>query len=313
MSRVPAELLEKWKFITGRPYSGQAKWMLNGFWDKLEPEAENVWQWVQSFVRFDESKRADGSDLDEFWSHKFLESLGQTMTVIEMREKFRAIDADFNKRMSLVEWIMYRYKFAIPDVINAPQGENKEELAKAQAMVESAQRAVDDMNRKLETSRAAEVASKKAGEAAWYAEQEARAALAEQQKQEKAFEDRKAALEATKNDSSAGLVKRNKASNELEQLLSEDPLPLRKAKTTSAAAVKKNEKARADAEAAKAKAAQDIQNTEAAIVEATAKLQEAVEYLEKVKRIGGVANGDIWWMQREIAEKKKYLPANKAK
>eukprot|EP00727_Mastigamoeba_balamuthi_P014294 m51a1_g9488 hypothetical protein (355) ;mRNA; r:634509-636311 len=353
MSRIPAELLEKWQFICTKSYADQAKWMLNGFWDKLEPEAENLWGWVQSFIKFDESKRAAGCDLDEFWSHKFLESLGETMTVIEMRERFRAIDADFNKRMSLVEYTMFRYKFAIPDVINAPQGENKEEIAKAQAMVDAAQRAVEDMNAKLELSRAAAqrakeavveankkaaVArsaadeSKKAAEAAWFAEQEQKKALDELHAQEKAYNDRKEELERLKNDSTAGVVKRNKAANELDQLLAEDPLPLRKAKINQAAAVKKSEKAREAAEAAKAlaernaaeaqaaaeaseEAARDAeraaQAVEAAVAEAEAKLQEALDYLEKAKRLGGIANGDIWWMQREIIEKKKYLPAKR--
>ena len=34
---------------------------------------------------------------------------------------------------------------------------------------------------------------------------------------------------------------------------------------------------------------------------------------EEEKQKGGVAQGDIWWMQREITEKKKYLPASKQK
>ena len=139
MSRIPAELAGKWKEISGKRYADQCKWMMNGFWDVLEKDAEMIWKWCLTFVELDKDKRHDGCDLDEFWSHKFLETLGETMTVVEMRDKFRAIDADFNKRMSMIEYISYRYKFKIPDVINAPQGENKEGVAKAQAMVDAAQ------------------------------------------------------------------------------------------------------------------------------------------------------------------------------
>jgi hypothetical protein len=39
---------------------------------------------------------------DEFWSHKFLEDLGETLTAIALREKLREIDVDFNKKMSVV-------------------------------------------------------------------------------------------------------------------------------------------------------------------------------------------------------------------
>ena len=113
--------------------------MLNGFWDVLEKDAEMIWKWCLTFVELDKDKRHDGCDLDEFWSHKFLETLGETMTVVEMRDKFRAIDADFNKRMSMIEYISYRYKFKIPDVINAPQGGDPELIARAQKMVDDAQ------------------------------------------------------------------------------------------------------------------------------------------------------------------------------
>jgi chemotaxis protein histidine kinase CheA len=360
MSRIPANLQEKWVFIGSKRFADQCKWMLNGFWDKMESEAENVWQWCQSFVKFDKEcqiseKKGEASDLDEFWSHKFLESLGQTMTVIEMRDCFRQIDADFNKRMSIVEYLMFRYKLKVVDVVNASQGDNTAEVQKAQAMVEAGQRAVDEMNVKLEASRSAAVKAqaaleeakrkaasskqsaeeaKKAAEAAWFAEQENKKALEELQKQEKAFQDKKSELEKAKEDSSLGLVKRNQASAQLAQLLAEDPLPLRKAKINQSATVKKSEKARAAADQAKAKAdaeaeaaakaalaseaaAKDAQAAavaaEGAVKQAEALLQEALDFLEAAKKKGGIAHGDIWWMQREITEKKKYLPSSKQK
>ena len=139
MSRIPAEFAGKWKEISNKRYSDQCKWMLNGFWEVMEKDAELVWKWCQTFVELDKDKRHDGCDLDEFWSHKFLETLGETMTVIEMREKFRKIDADFNKRMSMIEYLTFRFDLKIVDVINAPQGENKEGIARAQAMVDAAQ------------------------------------------------------------------------------------------------------------------------------------------------------------------------------
>jgi len=355
MSRIAKDQEEKWQKIESLNYAGQCKYMLNGFWDTLEKDAELVWNWCQSFTELDPDKHADGNELDEFWSHKFLEGLGETMTVIEMREKFRKIDADFNKRMSMVEYIMYRYGFSIPSVLTAPQGDNTEGIKRAQAMVDEAQRALDEMTVKLnaakeaaERAKQAADAAKKAADAAREAadasaraakavadaEAEAKAALAELQAEEKAFEDKKAGLEKIKNDTSIGVVKRNKAANELDQLLSEDPLPLRKAKINQGAAVKKCERATKAAEAAKAKADAEAaaaeeaseqanaaereanaaeQEAEAAAAEAERKLQEALDFLEEEKHKGGVAQGDIWWMQREITEKKKYLPASKQK
>jgi len=327
MSRIAKDQEAKWQQIESRNYAGQCKYMLNGFWGTLEKDAELIWNWCQSFNELDQDKHSDGNELDEFWSHKFLEGLGETMTVIEMREKFRKIDADFNKHMSMVEYIMFRYGFSIPSVLTCPQGDNTAGIEKAQAMVDEAQKALDEMNAKLtsakeaaEHAKEAAIASKKAAKAVADAEAEAKAALAELQAEEKAFEDKKAALEKTKNDMSIGVVKRNKASNELDQLLSEDPLPLRKAKINQSAAVKKCERATKAAEAAAQKAAEAESAAVAAenaaqeaASQAEKKLQDALDFLEEEKQKGGVAQGDIWWMQREITEKKKYLPASKQK
>ena len=325
MSKIAPEIQKKWDVISTKKYADQCKWMLNGFWDKLGKDAEDIWKWCQTFSELDPEAKAEGHELDEFWSHKFLETLGETMTVIEMREKFRKIDADFNKKMSIIEYIMYRYGLQADAVVNAPQGENKEGVARAQKMVDEAQKAVDDMNVKLEESKKAAAAAKEtagkaaaAAEAAKAAEEENKKALDELHAQEKAYEDKKAELTKTKTDMSIGVVKRNRAANELDQLLSEDPLPLRKAKITQAATVKKSEKAAAAAQAAKEKADADAaaaeaaeQAVEAAAAEAEKKFKEALDFLEAEKMKGGIAQGDIWWMEREITEKKKYLPAKR--
>jgi len=283
MSRVDKADTEKWNELSAKCFKDQAIWALNGFWDIMEKDAELVWNWCQKLAELHQEKHADGCDLDEFWSHKFLETLGETMTVIEMREKFRKIDADFNKRMSLLEYLMFRYNIEPHAMVTAPQGGDQEQINKAQAMVDSAQKAVDAMNTALADAKTAE--------------NENKAALEELRAQEKAFEDKKAALEKTKNDTSIGIVKRNSAANQLDQMLSEDPLPLRKAKINQAAAVKKSERATKAAEAA-------VKNAET-------KLQEALDFLQRAKASGGVAKGAIWWMEREITEKKKYLPASR--
>jgi len=423
MSKVTAEQQSAWSEIVTKKYSDQAIWFLNGFWDDVKNNAEDVWKWVELFSELDQDKKGDGCELDEFWSHKFLESLGETMTVIEMREKFRTIDVDFNKRMSLTEFLAFRFKKSIQAVIDAPQGDNKEEIEAAQTAVEAAQKAVDDMVARLaeatrtaeaaeaaaaeatakseaadaaaaEATRTAEAAAaadeaaskkeaesnakaaeaKAAADAAEAAAAPYRAAVAENEKaleelhaQEKAYNDKKAALEKTKNDTSIGVVKRNKAANELDQLLSEDPLPLRKAKINQEATVRKMEKAakpfneasekakvaaaaaeaaaaeateaanharseREKADAAKAEAdsaaaaAADAKRqadeaaaaaeeakaqAEAAVKEAESMLQAAIDTLEAAKKKGGVAHGAIWWMERAIEEKKKYMPGYK--
>ena len=176
------------------------------------------------------------------------------------------------------------------------QGSNKEELEKAEQMLAEVQQRFQESERAASAARiahnqaqAAERAAKASAEEAKAreasakasaaeskvketkaiadaqaskerevesiaAQAELQAALAEVHAQEKAYNDKKADLE--KKSQEGGVVSRNKAANELAQLLSEDPLPLRRAKITAEAAVKKAEKATEAASAARIAAEQ---------------------------------------------------------
>ena len=126
--------------------------------------------------------------------------------------------------------------------------------------------------------------------------------------QEKALADKIASLE--KKSEEGGVVSRNRAKAELEQVKSEDPLPLRRAKLNQAATLKKSEKARKAAAEQKAKAEEVAAQLEVASQEAEAKLNEALAYLDRVKS-SGAGSGQVWWLQREMYEKQQYLPKSK--
>jgi len=98
-------------------------------------------------------------------------------------------------------------------------------------------------------------------------------------------------------DQNLGVVQRNKASNELSQLKAQDPLPLRQAKITTEAAERKADKARAPFKEAREYAEREFDIAEA-------KLQEVMSK-------GTVAHGQIWWLNKELQEAKKFLPKNK--
>jgi len=83
------------------------------------------------------------------------------------------------------------------------------------------------------------------------------AALAEVKKQEDAYNAKTEDLK--KKSEEGGVVSRNKAKNELAQHLAEDPLPLRQAKITAEAAVRKAEKATKAAAEAKELAIADAE------------------------------------------------------
>lgn len=116
-----AELKAKFSQLTSMKYIDQAKWYLNGFWTEgAEQEAENIWKYTQKFIELD-SRQKEGNELDEFWSHKFLESLGETLTVVKLREKLRQIDMDVNGKMALLEYLLFRYEKTVQACVVAPQ------------------------------------------------------------------------------------------------------------------------------------------------------------------------------------------------
>lgn len=124
-----ADLKSSFLALTSMKYIDQAKWFLNGFWkEEAEKEAENIWKCTNKFIELDTRKKKEGNELDEFEAHKFLESLGETLTVVALREKLRKIDLDANGKMALLEYLMFKYNKGIREVIDAPQGENQEEV-----------------------------------------------------------------------------------------------------------------------------------------------------------------------------------------
>jgi len=142
-----------------------------------------------------------------------------------------------------------------------------------------------------------------------------------------------------KSEEGDSIVAKSKAKQELAQLKQENPLPLRRAKITAEAALRKVEKQRKEAEAVTAQAAaiaselaavakeleraarqledakreaeEATKRVERAVRDTEARMEEAEAYLEEVKRKPGSSFGAIWWMERELKEAKRYLPQRK--
>jgi len=256
-------------------------------------------------------KKKDGNELDEFLSHKFLEDIGETLTVLQLREKLRQIDLDMNKKMAITEYLLFKFNKQVGDLVNAPQSSNKDEIEKAQKMVEDAKSKLEELLQKLEEQKKALIEQKRLEEELKKAEAENKAALEELHKQEKEYNDKVSSLEAKSTDSSLSTVQKNKAANELQQLKSEDPLPLRKAKINQGATVRKCEKASVEAQKQTLVVEQKKVEVEKLVEDANKKFDEAQNYFNEVKSRPGSAEGDLWFINRELTEAKKYLPQKK--
>merc|ERR1712063_75550 len=296
MGFVEMSDLDKLHELCEKTYKEQAVWFLNAFWDTKESEAERLWDYVQKLNELDLEHHEEGSALDEMKAHVFLEKFDETLTVREMRAKLRSTGAigetERPKAVPLTHYLLYKYDVEWHKLVDETrQGSNKEEMEKAEKMLAEVQAAFRESEAKASVARqklleaqSAENAAKDreaaAKASAKAAQQELEAALQELHAQEKAYNDKKAELQ--KKSEEGGVVSRNKAANELAQLLAEDPLPLRRAKITQEAAVKKAERATAAAAAAReaaeksaAAASKARQESEAAANNATAAREQA--------------------------------------
>jgi len=313
------------KSLCALTYKRQAIWFLNAFWDKLEPEAENFWKWTEKLASFDLQKGVEGCELDELQMHRFLEFFKETMTVKEMRDSLRSTGAiEGNVKMfPITHYYIFKFKVDWHKLVNASQGDNQKEIDEAQeklnqvhaALKASLQRA-EEAKVALKEAEAREAESKVKEAESKAAQIELEAALAEVKAQEDAFNAKTADLKRKSEEGS--VVAQNKAKNELAQHLASDPLPLRKAKISAEAAVKKAERttkaaieARHAAEAARANAVKAKHAAEAAVEETQKKYEEAEAYLQEVKAKPGSAQGQIWFMERELHETKAYMPERK--
>jgi len=263
---------KKFKSLCSKTHKDQAIWFLNAFWSSFaSKEAEHLWKYVHKFVELDLQKRAEGTSLDEVMAHKFLESFQETMTVVEMRNRLRDVGAlektSRPKDFPITHFLIARFNADWRILVNATQGDNAEEIARAQRLLSEAVAAIPEAQQR---------------------EKEAKAAAAEQARQQKIVDDRTAELQLKS--SHGSVVQQNKAKAELAQHLAEDPLPLRRAKITAEAAANRAAKA---------------------LAKAQARVEELEALLKELQAKSGSAKGALWWIDRELHEAKAYMPQAK--
>jgi chromosome segregation ATPase len=313
MSLAGSNDSEKLASLCAKPYKDQAIWFLNAFWEAYaSKESERLWSYVKKCVELDIDKRAEGNALDEVNAHRFLESLGETMTVVELRDTLRKTGAiaqsERPKLVPLTHYILFRFKVDWRALVNT-KGDNSAEIAEAQRLLAEVSAAFDESDRQAQLARQAEAEARRIEAPFKAAQEEVEAALADVTAKENEKNNRTAEL--TRKSNEGTLVQQNKAKAELAQHLAEDPLPLRKAKITLDAARKKAEKARAPFEAATKAAEAARQKAEDALDLTRQRVAEAEAYLAEVKAKPGTPHGAIWWLERELTERKQYLPERK--
>merc|ERR1712063_211818 len=227
---------EKLATLCSYSYKDQAVWFLNAFWTKgLGGETERLWGYVQQNNELDLENHADGCALDEMKAHVFLEKFSETLTVREMRDKLRSTGAigqsERPKLVPLIHYLLFRYDSDWHHLVNATQGDNQEEIERAQQMLKAVQEAY-----RLAEQR----------------DREATAALKEAQAAEKEAKAREADAKAREADAKAREAEAKAAEADAKAKEAD-------AKSKEAAAVAREEEALATESAAKAREAEALE------------------------------------------------------
>ena len=279
----------------------------------LNPDkCEKVYQACVLMEKLDKKHGKEGSKLDEFESHLFLEKTEGALSAHEMRDALRSIDIDFDKKTSLMEFLIFIFQIKnwpyVATFVGGATAEEirllnmaKAEFGKAQAALEKTKKMQEDAYAaseeaaatKTEADEKKELADANAKTAS-EAEEKLQAAKEEEAKALAELEALKLAKDAAiqeqktlSEDDSLSTVKKCRAKAMLAILEKEDPQPLRTAQITQGAAVRKMDKAakaaaKAAAEAeltskAAAKAAEAAGKAQTEAERAAAASDEAVE------------------------------------
>jgi len=161
--------------LTKKSHTDQAIWWLNGFWgDGAADYAETIWEYANIFIELQTGQKVlygskkftleEKCDLDELQAHKFLEKLGETLTVKELRAKLKKLDIDSNNRLALSEYLLSKYNQTPQALVDSPQGGVPPEImAEAQAKVDAASESLNTATESADAAKAALDESRRAG------------------------------------------------------------------------------------------------------------------------------------------------------
>lgn len=264
---------DKTKFaaLCSLPVYRQAKWFLKTYWSKKMKFGENpdlrehLYQAAKDLKR-----RCDKgeNELEQLAAHHFLEKIDAAITYTDFKSKFKDLDLDFNNKLSLTEYLVY--KFDLSDMKSINQLVNAKQvvvagLGAAEAELEECQRDYEEA-------------------------QEAHAAVTtimEEINQQKAAHIQKAETLTKKIEKMKGkTVKEKMAQKVYDEHMLKAPGVDNKTEITQKAAVRKSKKAN-----------KKLQK----------ELAKAEKMVEEIKNSGVAAHAVLWWMERNLKEMEKTM------
>lgn len=112
--------------VNGLNYKDQCLYFINAFWDAGlgENDPDQIFDIYSIFVEVDNVSGADGSELDTVHAMKLFETMGSGLSMIQLKKKLKAVDANNNGKMSAVEFLLDRFGRSVEDLMARPTHTN---------------------------------------------------------------------------------------------------------------------------------------------------------------------------------------------
>lgn len=134
---------QRYTELTEQPIEEQAKFFLRSFVLEFQGKFEEILELCQTFKKFSD-KGGEVKVLNEFETHRFLEHVGETLTVRELRDHLREIELDkSNPKISYVEYLLWKYGKNLELLFNPPGDVSPEILAMLEKAIQEYQEVLD--------------------------------------------------------------------------------------------------------------------------------------------------------------------------
>eukprot|EP01120_Amphizonella_sp_Union-15-10_P011224 TRINITY_DN4707_c0_g2_i1.p1 TRINITY_DN4707_c0_g2~~TRINITY_DN4707_c0_g2_i1.p1 ORF type:complete len:247 (+),score=89.40 TRINITY_DN4707_c0_g2_i1:56-796(+) len=150
----------------------QAMTFLRAFVGDFQGRFEEILQLAEEFKSFVSQTEGKIQELDEFDAHRFLEKRGETKTVKDMRLDLQSIDLDSSKKVSFIEYLLFKYKKSLKDLFTAKP--NTAALAKLEKAIQQYKGVFEEKKKKEQRVKELEAIVAKGGKEAAKAKVELR-------------------------------------------------------------------------------------------------------------------------------------------
>lgn len=127
-SKVNGKYAARFAELSSLSTDAQAKRFLMVFVFEFQGRFEEVLDLCQEFKGF---LREGENELEEDRAHLFLESRGETATVVELRNELKKIDIDCNLKISFIEFCFFKFNKSLAEYFDPPEGPPPQHLLDA--------------------------------------------------------------------------------------------------------------------------------------------------------------------------------------